>query len=580
MDASADTASQRARNRRGARLFQIPKESEVARTRKLGEVIAYAIKRDIAARGWPVGEVLGNQEELMRRYKVSRSTLREAIRQVERHGVARMRRGVNGGLVIQQPARDSVVLAVASYLELASVSLNELFEAREVVEELMIGLVCERATDADLRELQKLLDHLLATPADDVARDVQLQLALRSDIAALSRNGALLLLLEALYRVTSDMLTVAPGHPRIKHLLAEARREKRELVDAIVSGNEVAARMALRTAAQRARDQAEQQLKRLRRKSDGGSALTLSVQRLADDSGGALPKLGHRVSLRIAHDIALAGMAPGSRIGSEPELCSRYGVSRAVFREAVRTLELHDIVQVRRGLGGGLVASAPSPDYTVELTSIYFQYARLKPRHFYELWRVIQTSAAQSAARRIDAAGRAMLDDILEQQRKAPREAVLEVHGRFHDTLSTLSGNAVIGLFTKVMAEIAAHYSTEVPTPDVWKVFIDSHAELAAAISAGEAALARRLMARHLKLVDAWYGQALRRSWLQTLSHGEEEGEGTTARKAEKADAPAARKQVKKAVKKTVKKAGSRKIVSKPAAGSKPLKRSKAEGSA
>jgi len=46
----------------------VPKASEGSRPRKLGEVVAYAIKRDIAELGWPVGEVLGNQETLMRRY--------------------------------------------------------------------------------------------------------------------------------------------------------------------------------------------------------------------------------------------------------------------------------------------------------------------------------------------------------------------------------------------------------------------------------------------------------------------------------------------------------------------------------
>lgn len=506
----------------GARLFQVPKDSDAGngRQRKLGEVIAYAIKRDIAERGWPVGEVLGNQPELMARYGVSRSTLREAVRQVERHGVARMRRGVRGGLVVQQPARDSVVLAVASYLELAAIQLPELFEAREVVESLMIDLISERATDADLRRLRTLLDELLANPPDDMDQEAARHLALRSAIGALSRNAALSLLLEALYRVTSDMLTVGSEHPQRVALIEQSRREKQQLVEAIVAGDEVQARLALRDAQNHSREQAEQRLRKLRRKFDTASALTLGVTRSTPDASGAMPKLGHRVSLRIAHDIAAARLQPGSRLGSEPEVRERYGVSRAVFREAVRTLELHAIVHVRRGLGGGLVVGEPDPEYTVELTSIYFQYARLKPRHFYELWRVIQTAAAQLAARRIDDAGRARLADILAQQQHVTREQMLGVHGRLHQELSALTGNRVLALFTKIMADIAAWYPTEVPPAEVWNVFTDSHAELVGAISRGEVAQARRVMTRHLKLVDAWYGEAPRSAWLQTLGRG------------------------------------------------------------
>lgn len=522
--------STRARN--SSRLFQIPKDSSVLRTRKLGEVIAYSIKRDIAERGWPVGEVLGNQEELMQRYGVSRSTLREAVRQVERHGVARMRRGVNGGLVIQQPARDSVVLAIASYLELAAVSLSELFEAREVVEGLMIGLVCERSTDGDLRRLQGLLEDLTHAPLDDVEDDVLRQLALRSEMVALSRNGALLLLLEALYLVTSDMVTVSSRHPKARQLMLQSRNEKRELIEALVAGDEVAARVASRAAQISSREQAEQALRRARCDVGSGSALTLSVQRTSGVATAAMPKLGHRLSLRIANDIVSQKLKPGSHIGSEPALCERYGISRAVFREAVRTLELHDIVRVRRGLGGGLVTSQPNPAYTVELTSLYLQYARLKPRHFYEMWRTIQTAAAQLAARRIDPQGRERLREIIARQHEAKREDILSLHGELHEALSELSGNRVLALFTKVMSEIASYYPTEVPPDELWKVFIDSHRELVDAIASGEPALARRLMARHLKLVDAWYGEALRSGWLQNLGHNDEpDAPAATARK-------------------------------------------------
>ena len=50
----------------------------------------------------------------MERYGIGRATLREAIRQLERHGVANMRRGSGGGLVISRPARDSAALALAT----------------------------------------------------------------------------------------------------------------------------------------------------------------------------------------------------------------------------------------------------------------------------------------------------------------------------------------------------------------------------------------------------------------------------------------------------------------------------------
>ena len=84
-----------------------------------------------------------------------------------------------------------------------------------------------------------------------------------------------------------------------------------------------------------------------------------------------------------------------------------------------------------------------------------------------------------------------------------------------HEALSALSGNRVIALFTKVMAEVAAHDPTEVPPADIWKAFAESHAELVDAVSRGEPSLARQLMIQHFKLVDAWYGDSLRNAGLR-----------------------------------------------------------------
>ena len=70
---------------------------------KRASQIARGIEADIIRRGWPVGQSLGSEQALQQRYHVSRSVLREAVRLVEHHRVARMRRGPNGGLLVCEP---------------------------------------------------------------------------------------------------------------------------------------------------------------------------------------------------------------------------------------------------------------------------------------------------------------------------------------------------------------------------------------------------------------------------------------------------------------------------------------------
>jgi DNA-binding FadR family transcriptional regulator len=74
-----------------------------SRRPKLAEELAHAIEKDILAQGWREGRSIGNEAALVERYRASRWTVRQAITIVERDGLARMRRGRNGGLVVATP---------------------------------------------------------------------------------------------------------------------------------------------------------------------------------------------------------------------------------------------------------------------------------------------------------------------------------------------------------------------------------------------------------------------------------------------------------------------------------------------
>src|SRR5215216_4936232 len=96
---------------------------------------------------WPVGESLGSEPELRERYGVSRSVLREAVRLVEHHQVARMRRGPNGGLFIAAPDAGPAARAMVIYLEYVGTSVDDLMQARRLLEPLAAGLAARRVSE-------------------------------------------------------------------------------------------------------------------------------------------------------------------------------------------------------------------------------------------------------------------------------------------------------------------------------------------------------------------------------------------------------------------------------------------------
>lgn len=74
----------------------------------------------------PSGAYLGAEEELARRFKVSRHTMRQAAAIAQHDGILEVRRGASGGFVGVRPSIDRVVDAVALYLELNHGNLRHL----------------------------------------------------------------------------------------------------------------------------------------------------------------------------------------------------------------------------------------------------------------------------------------------------------------------------------------------------------------------------------------------------------------------------------------------------------------------
>ena len=93
----------------------------------------------------------------MERYGVSRAVLREAVRIVEYLGVARMRQGPGGGLVVAAPNATAVTSAALVYFAYDRVKLEEVLGARRIVEEMAVELAATRATDAQLDHLRSWL---------------------------------------------------------------------------------------------------------------------------------------------------------------------------------------------------------------------------------------------------------------------------------------------------------------------------------------------------------------------------------------------------------------------------------------
>jgi len=199
---------------------------------KLGEILARTIAHEIVLAGWPVGHVLGNEGELMVRYGISRSVLREALRILEAWTVIGVRRGVGGGAVVAAIDPDRAMYAIGLHVEYFRGTLADVEAVRRPLELLALDRVCSATSGKARLELdqQAQAERRLSAPVR--ASDLQ---AFHVLLARLSGNPVLGLYLQGALRlsrfhsrfpelrstVSGVVETVIEAHGRIAQAVVE-----------------------------------------------------------------------------------------------------------------------------------------------------------------------------------------------------------------------------------------------------------------------------------------------------------------------------------------------------------------------
>jgi DNA-binding FadR family transcriptional regulator len=204
---------------------------------KLASTVADRLIADIAKMGWPTGEIVGSEAELLDRYGVSRAVFREAVRLLEHLHVARMRRGPGGGLVVMAPTVDSVTDAVSVYLYYVGAEVDEVFDARLALEEVAAELAPDRLDEDEIVALRDLVDQ----EANGKVRDHR---ELHNLIAMATDNPALAFFVDLLNRASLLYLPTSASMP--KATLSQSAHAHAAIVDAVLSGDGSRARGRMR----------------------------------------------------------------------------------------------------------------------------------------------------------------------------------------------------------------------------------------------------------------------------------------------------------------------------------------------
>jgi DNA-binding FadR family transcriptional regulator len=468
---------------------------------KLAAQIARQIEADIVRRGWTVGESLGSEHALQQRYGVSRSVLREAVRLVEHHQVARMRRGPGGGLLICRPDAGPATRAVVIYLQYLGTTLVDLLNARLVLEPLAASLAAERIDEAGIDRLRAVLRaEEQWRPGLPALRD-EFHIAL----AEQSKSPVLHLFIDILMRLTTRyaLQSRADSATEAIEAVEHMHRDHSRLVAAVTAGD-----------AARAKTLSERHVEAvtawLQRHYPGEGTRARGARRLrAVDGDAPHGKLAEMLAATIGDEIAAGGWRVGSVFGTETALLERYRVSRAVFREAVRLLEYHSVARMRRGPGGGLIVTEPHAEASIDTIALYLQYRGPTREDLRCVRDAIEIdNVSRIVKRRSESEVAAFLATRPGTHTGDVRKAVAE-EVRFHLGLAQLAGNALLDLFLRIIIELfRRHWTSTAPTEPSWAdvdAVEHAHLRILQAIEAGDDSLARYRIRRHLDAAASWW---------------------------------------------------------------------------
>jgi GntR family transcriptional regulator, transcriptional repressor for pyruvate dehydrogenase complex len=154
----------------------------------LPDQIAARVIALIGERHLKPGDRLPPERELAQAMGVSRSSLREALRALSLLGVTEMRQGDGTYLTALDP--DALMRPFGLVLALTDGQMQELFEARRVIEPGLAALAAARADDDMLEALRRCVAEAAAAVADEEAF-MRADLELHGLIARAASNSIL-----------------------------------------------------------------------------------------------------------------------------------------------------------------------------------------------------------------------------------------------------------------------------------------------------------------------------------------------------------------------------------------------------
>ena len=215
-----------------------------------------------------------------------------------------------------------------------------------------------------------------------------------------------------------------------------------------------------------------------------------------------VPKASDVLARELRERILSGELAEGTALPAERELVKQTQMSRATVREALRILEVQNLVRVRAGRAGGAFVQRPTGKSMASSVSMLIRGQRIKLADLMETREALEPFCAELAARNRTDDDLAVLDrandDIADPDADLP--AFLQANLDWHVGVAVAGHNELLIGFMTALSQ-AIYAGTENPAfvdDNVRTVTGRAHRSITAAIRSRDADAAGRRMRRHV----------------------------------------------------------------------------------
>jgi len=206
--------------------------------------ISDSIRSDILARRLVPGDQLPIETDLAERFGVSRSTVREALRELASQNLVETTRGATGGTFVVAPSTDTLARSLTIGIEMlagsADLRVEEMLEARELLEVPAARLATKRGSADQLASIDSYVKSRHAARIE--GRDLIANWNFHTLVVQASNNPLLELMAEPIFHVLQTRFAQIKASASFRQRVDD---DHRAIADAILSNDATAASAAM-----------------------------------------------------------------------------------------------------------------------------------------------------------------------------------------------------------------------------------------------------------------------------------------------------------------------------------------------